>query len=225
MKLIIFDIDGTLTNTHQVDTEIFSKTYKELFDFDTRSIDWSECQNYTDTGIAEHVFQTFLGRPVGKHEIAKIKKHLLNNFMTRFEESESSFSAVQGADEFLSLLNAKDNYAVAIATGCWEDPAIFKLNCAGIEYDEIPMAHADIDKSREGIIQAAIAEASSKNGVLGFDKIFYFGDGLWDLKATSNLGIELLGIDCSGRGQLQAAGLQRVANNFQDQKMLLSWLD
>ena len=41
----------------------------------------------------------------------------------------------------MCCFKTKKEYALAIATGCWEDTATLKLNIAGIDYDEIPLAN------------------------------------------------------------------------------------
>jgi phosphoglycolate phosphatase-like HAD superfamily hydrolase len=219
MKLALFDIDGTLTNTQEIDQQSFVKAYKDLFDYDISNVDWNECEHYTDSGIAEFVFLRELGRPAGRFEVNKIKKHLMDLFFNAFEADEHKFSEVKGANDFLEKLK-KEGWAIAIATGCWEDSAIFKLNCAGIDYEEIPVAHSDHDMSRTGIINKAIELAKEQYAVNVFEKVVYFGDGLWDVKATSELNIPMIGIDVKGSGQLKDKGVVAVYGDFHAAKII-----
>lgn len=62
MKLVIFDIDGTLTRTSGVDDACFIPTLAEFFgttDFDT---DWSRYPHVTDSGILDRLSRRFRGR-------------------------------------------------------------------------------------------------------------------------------------------------------------------
>jgi phosphoglycolate phosphatase-like HAD superfamily hydrolase len=224
-KLIIFDIDGTLTNTNKVDHQSFIKTYADLYDIHVEENMWEHCEHYTDTGIAQHVFDTKIGRPMGPVDMRKIKKAMVDNLMSFMEENESAFDEVKGAYEIIELLKTKKEYALAIATGCWEDTATLKLNIAGLDYDEIPLANSDHSISRVGIIEKAIELSQEKNGVKSFDKIIYIGDGIWDVKATNEKNIPLIGIDCNNSGALAKAGVKTIFKDFSDQKAFLKAIE
>ncbi|NNF32714.1 MAG: HAD family hydrolase, partial [Saprospiraceae bacterium] len=47
MKTIIFDIDGTLTDTKEVDDKCFIQAFHNVFDMDIRSQNWSAFKNVT----------------------------------------------------------------------------------------------------------------------------------------------------------------------------------
>jgi phosphoglycolate phosphatase-like HAD superfamily hydrolase len=224
-KLIIFDIDGTLTNTNKVDHQAFIKSYADLYDINVDENMWEQCENYTDTGIAQHVFDTRIGRPVGPVDIRKIKKTMVDNLMLMMDENESAFDEVKGAYEIIELLKTKKEYALAIATGCWEDTATVKLNIAGIDYDEIPLANSDHSVTRVGIIEKAIELAKEKHGVNAFDKVIYIGDGIWDVKACKEKNIPLIGIDCNNTGQLAKEGVTKIFADFSNQKEFLKAID
>ena len=220
-KLIIFDIDGTLTNTNTVDHRSFIKSYADLYDINVDENMWEQCEHYTDTGIAQHVFDTKIGRPVGPVDIRKIKKAMVDNLMLYMDENESAFDEVKGAYEIIELLKTKNDFALAIATGCWEDTATLKLNIAGIDYDEIPLANSDHAVSRVEIIEKAIALAKEKYNLTSFEKVIYVGDGIWDLKACKEKNIPLIGIDCNENGVLKKEGVSNVFKDFSNQKEFL----
>lgn len=213
-KLIIFDIDGTLTNTNAVDHQSFIKAYADLYQIDILDNMWEQCEHYTDTGIATHIFDSYIGRPMGPVDLRKIKKAMMDNLLHFMEADHDSFNEVKGADVLLEKLRGKNDYAIAIATGCWEDTATLKLNIAGIDYTDIPLANSDDSISRVGIIEKAIELSKSKEGLSDFSKIVYIGDGLWDVKATTQLKMPMIGIDCNQNGQLTQAGVQKVFKDF-----------
>jgi len=55
MKYIIFDIDGTLTNTKKVDDECFINAFEQTFDINIEQVNWEDIANVTDWGITEEI--------------------------------------------------------------------------------------------------------------------------------------------------------------------------
>lgn len=213
-KLIIFDIDGTLTNTNAVDHQSFIKTYNDLYDIQVDGNMWEQCEHYTDTGIAQHVFDHKIGRPVGPVDMRKIKKAMVDNLMLFMEADEQAFNEVVGAYDLIEALKKNNQYDLAIATGCWDETATLKLNIAGIDYEDIPLATSSHSVSRTGIIEHAISLAKNQYQVADYKSIVYIGDGLWDVKATNELKLPFIGIDCNKNGVLAKAGVKSVLENF-----------
>src|SRR2546425_12228616 len=55
MHLVMFDIDGTLTETLKVDEECFVRSFKDVFGFADLDTDWSHYPRTTDSGIFHEV--------------------------------------------------------------------------------------------------------------------------------------------------------------------------
>ena len=83
---------------------------------------------------------------------------------------------------------------MAIATGCWEESALLKLNAAKIVHDHIPMGHGGDGFRREDIIHSAIEKAKVAYRVQDYQNIVYVGDRNWDKKAAHAAGVEFIGI-------------------------------
>lgn len=60
MKFVIFDIDGTLTDTKTVDDYCFTIAFNSIFGLDLSNYDWSTLNDVTDWGITEQLVQNFL---------------------------------------------------------------------------------------------------------------------------------------------------------------------
>jgi len=56
MHLVMFDIDGTLTETMKVDEECFVRSCKDVFGFADIDTDWSHYPHTTDSGVFHDVF-------------------------------------------------------------------------------------------------------------------------------------------------------------------------
>lgn len=188
MKLVIFDIDGTLTKTSQVDDVCFIATLQEHFgtsEFDTT---WSNYPHVSDSGILDSLSRQFLRRPPSSDETAAFE----SRFMTRLRaQPATQFQAVPGAAEMIALLRRVEGIRLAIATGCWRASAEHKLGQAGIHFDGIPMATASDAMARVEILRNA--KSKSVDGE-PLKETIYFGDAVWDAQATKELGWRMIGI-------------------------------
>src|SRR5262245_11540744 len=63
MHLVMFDIDGTLTETMRVDGECFVRSFMDVFGFSDIDTDWSHYRHTTDSGILHDVYASLTGRP------------------------------------------------------------------------------------------------------------------------------------------------------------------
>jgi beta-phosphoglucomutase-like phosphatase (HAD superfamily) len=78
MRLVIFDIDGTLTETVKVDEECFVRSFTDVFGFDNIDTDWSHYPHTTDSGIFHDIFASRIGRPPIAHDISRFRKHFIH---------------------------------------------------------------------------------------------------------------------------------------------------
>jgi len=213
MRLVIFDVDGTLTDTVAIDERCFLRAFAEVCGFASVDSDWSRYQNATDAGIFHEVFSARTGRAPSLDETVRFREHLVELF--RSAARESPFPAIPGAPEMLTLLNRSSGYRVAIATGCWRDSARVKMASAGMDYDVYPSASADDAPERAAIMQLAVERAASRYG--RFDDSVYVGDGVWDARACLALGIPFIGIGVAGQAEkLRQAGAVNVFADLMD---------
>ncbi len=226
MRLAIFDVDGTLTNTSRVDNECFVRAYAAALAVTEIDTTWAACPHVTDSGVARHIFQQRFKREPDEAEINRLRDCFMNLLSAQLQLDQTLFAEISGAAETLRRLRRHSAWAIAIATGCWQVSANFKLSAAGIEFDQIPAAYAEDGLAREQIVQAAIARAGHHYGQTGFEKIVSVGDGLWDVRTARNLQLGFLGIAAGERAeQLRAHGAQHVIEHFGDYDHFFSLLD
>lgn len=226
MKLAIFDIDGTLTDTNGVDDECFVQALADSHGVTGISTDWSAYPHTTDSCITLHVFQERLGRPPAPDELVRLRQCFVNLLGERRRSDASLFAEIPGASAALNRLGQESEWALAIATGSWRESAMLKLSAAGIEVGEVPVASADDGLSREEILRAAAARALARYRQSSFEKVVSVGDGLWDVCAAASLGLRFLGV---GGGEsevtLRRAGATHVIEDFADFTLLARRLD
>ena len=226
MKLAIFDIDGTLTNTNSVDTECFVKALSEAHAITEINTDWSTYPHTTDSGITLQIFQQKFGRDPADPELDKFKSCFVNLLSEQCQENSSSFTEIAGASIALSRLKRESDWAVAIATGSWRESALLKLRAAKIDVEGIPAAFAEDGLSREEILQSAVSQALQEYQLGSFTKVVSVGDGLWDVRTARRLNFAFLGV---GGGEsvaiLNRAGAKHVIEDFADYGRLVRLLN
>ena len=159
MRLVIFDVDGTLTDTMAVDAHCFLRAFTEVCGFSDVESDWSEAMAMPPTpGFSHEVFELRLGRPPSPAELAHFREHLVALF--RAAAATRPFDPVRGAPELLDRLKQENDYSVALATGCWADSARVKMSSAGMCYGDYPSASADDAPERDSILKLALARAA-----------------------------------------------------------------
>lgn len=192
-NLIVFDIDGTLTNTNCVDSQLFEKAILKHLNINAIDTQWHNYKYSTDTGILIEIFQSVLNREIEAKDIELIQNIFVNYLSDAFKSDSSQCLPLAGAGNIFSRIEAQ-GWDIAIATGGWNRSATLKLKTAGIYNQSIPIAHSDDHIEREEIISIAISRAKKHYKRDMYSTIFYVGDRSWDKKAAENLNIGFIGV-------------------------------
>ncbi|HTF98714.1 MAG TPA: HAD family hydrolase [Cellvibrio sp.] len=178
MHHVMFDIDGTLIESYELDSQCFIDAVQEITGLSINS-DWSKYQHVTDSGILNEIL---FSSQCANMELYKVQIKQL--FLKKLAASLASkpVKEVMGAGAFLTRLQSMNNIVVSLATGGWQESAILKLKSAGIMYSSIPLASSNDHYSRIEIMKLA-AERASNNQY----SCTYFGDGVWDKEACNHL--------------------------------------
>jgi len=223
MHLVMFDIDGTLTDTMKADEECFVRSFVEVFGFTDIDTDWSHYRHATDSGILHEICVSRMGRPPTGLEVSRFRRRFIE--LLAAASSRAQFALVAGADRFLSRLARGDTYRVSLATGCWRDSARLKLASVGMCFDDYPAASADDAPDRESILTLSRQRAVERYGGPSAC-IAYVGDGVWDARACRALSIPFIGIASGNRAaRLASEGAVHVFQDFSDDDLLLKSLD
>jgi phosphoglycolate phosphatase-like HAD superfamily hydrolase len=199
MELVIFDIDGTLTDTEHVDEHSIIGALEDVLHVDGLSTDWSTYRTSTDGGIVDEVIERVRG-----HVDDSVRETVMDRFYALLEDfyttSPDLFRPMKGAQTILPDLHARGT-AVALATGSWRDSALFKLRVAGIEHVGVPMATSDDSVHRDRIIMKAVERAMQSYSRRTFERVIYVGDGVWDARAARVLDLPFIGIGTDDKAE------------------------
>ncbi len=181
LHAVIFDVDDTLLHSMADDDRLYRQAIRDVLGEGVRFRETlADYEHVSDTGILRQV--------LADNRVADAERHfdvIRERFLDALErhvEQHGPFREIEGAREMLERVRAAEQYAVALATGCWRRSAELKLRTAGFELDGIPLATADDAVERVGIMQHALRSLGSD-----FASVTYYGDGVWDREACRAL--------------------------------------
>ena len=215
-KLVIFDVDNTLTYTGEADRDCFLGVMASLFNFKNIETDFSKYKHVVAVSIIAECFKTNIGRAPKKKEIEDQRDTFVAALMKKAEAEPEGFSEVPGASAMMTELLKKEEYAVAIATGSFSGAAAFKLDFAKIPFDRAVIASSDECLTREELIDSAVTKAKTKYNMKNFSSIISVGDGLWDLKTAENIGLPFIGV--GNKAILEKNGVEMWVPDFEDRE-------
>jgi phosphoglycolate phosphatase-like HAD superfamily hydrolase len=226
MKLVIFDIDGTLTQTCRVDEICFTRAFADTHGLEVLADHWTDCPHVSDSGLMRHLFQHYFGRDPHDHESGVIKQRLVDLLEEHHRMDRSYFAEIPRAGETFNRLVESRGWSKAIATGCWQPSAELKLRAASINYNGVPGGFAEDGVARESIVGAAISRSSVSYQRDNFDRIVSVGDGVWDVRTAARLGLAFVGVASGRRAEmLRDAGAKHVIPDFEDTDRFFKLLD
>src|SRR5947208_3271372 len=77
MQLVIFDLDGTLTQTTSVDAECYVRALADEAGIERINTRWSDYVHVTDSGITEQIFLEHRGRAPTPDELARLQRRFV----------------------------------------------------------------------------------------------------------------------------------------------------
>jgi phosphoglycolate phosphatase-like HAD superfamily hydrolase len=203
--LAIFDNDGTICDTQDVEGVCYARAIESVIGRTLSTLDWTKYDEPTSSAIVRDLLAGDLDAERKEGEIKREFVRLLAEERPKFP---GDFSPLAGAVEFIERLKKDGIFSVAIATGCFDASARFKLECCGLSLDAFPHATSSDSPRRSDIIPLAASRAG-----FNLDSVIYFGDALWDVRVSRTLGIRMIGI---GRRyeKLREAGVEHTFRDY-----------
>jgi phosphoglycolate phosphatase-like HAD superfamily hydrolase len=223
LNLVVFDIDGTLTDTKKSDLDWYLRALKDECDVDATESTVVEDDLVTDSGFAQALFRKARGANLPGPDLERLK----TRFMSYLEEAIGSdpglIREIGGAARLLELLKFNPLWKAAIATGCWERSAVYKLQHSGLYHAGLPMATCDDASRRSLIVTLAIGRALLAYRVTAFDRVVLVGDRPWDVRVAAMLNFPFIGINSDG--ELASAGASTVVPDYREADAFITLLE
>lgn len=187
-NLMVFDIDDTLTKSEVQHQHAYIETMKH-FGIKNVNQNWIDYKHMTDSFILKENYEKNLSKPFDFSIINQFEAYMSKRMLALNPVNE-----IMGANDMIREIKAASNYSFCCATGSFYKPALLKLNQAKISIEEDLVVGSNTSFTREEIVQKAINKAKEYYKVKRFKNIISVGDGIWDYKTASNLGIHFVGI-------------------------------
>lgn len=211
MKLAIFDIDGTLTDSTEVDDKCMEATFNHFLGPNV-ACDWEAVTHVTDSVIVKETVERVTGVPCSDELYEAMKAYFLACLQQEATTNPSSFERVPFCLEFIDLLQ-NEGVQIGLGTGSWRASAEIKLRAAGIPFEHFYFGHADLASSRAAIAAHVVAQAAAKTGQVP-SQLCYFGDGSWDYRTMKQLDWPFIGVDVKKTGKLTQLGAKHVIEDY-----------
>jgi phosphoglycolate phosphatase-like HAD superfamily hydrolase len=219
-RLVIFDVDGTLTSTTAVDAECYVQALTE--ELGARiDAEWSRYRHVTDSGIAAEAYERVRRRTPSDADLARLRDRFLELFSAVITADPARCKEVPGAAKLMSRLREVRGVQIALATGAWKESAQLKLRHCQIPVDGLAFASASDSISRETILVLAAQRALELAGLTSFESVTYVGDGPWDVAAARSLGYRFVGVaHDTPADTLVTAGASVIFEDFTDADLI-----
>jgi phosphoglycolate phosphatase-like HAD superfamily hydrolase len=226
VHLIMFDLDGTLLRSNTLDVDCFSEAFLSIMGIDRVIDDWADFKYVTDEGIVTEILSKHLNRPATEKEISNIRIKVIDLLKAQAYSNRDHFAPIPGSLEFFHSLTEMKSCRVAIATGCWKESAVLKLSTAGFNSENLIIASCNDSHRREEIMRSAYTRAADFFGVKEFETVTYVGDGVWDIRASRELGYHFIGVDSYKKAdELRQEGAAYIVTDFTDTNTFFARLD
>lgn len=207
--LIVFDIDGTLTDSIPTYLPVITKVLSDigLKDIDT---DYDNYLHHTDLYALTYNYKRTFNKEA-PHELRYEVDTLLETELLK----HAAVPEIPGA---IALLQKLQSLKIPFAYGTGAFPKATAVKMQGSKVPFIPevLATSLHNVSRVGFVQEAINKAKVFYDRKRFDRVIAVGDGLWDLKAAQEMNIEFLGVGIKNKEIMLASGCTKWIPDYLD---------
>lgn len=218
MNTFIFDIDGTLAISNELDERLFALAIEETIGVSGISTDWGTYSDTTDEAITHELAGLHLPQDDPAAVALRVRTRFIELVRADLGDMRRTIAPVPGVPHILARLAEQENAAVAMATGGWPESARLKLETIGVKHAEHTLCTCADHPHRHGIIEHALRRLGR-----GVEGAVYFGDGVWDARATRRLGMAFVGVaaEPGKRERLEAEGVAVILDDFSDADAVL----
>jgi phosphoglycolate phosphatase-like HAD superfamily hydrolase len=190
MHLVMFDIDGTLVDSAGFDAELYVEAVRSVLNVSISS-DWSCYEHVSDSGILEQLLRDTRLDGEPKELAARVQQRFVALVGDYLRRAPGAVREISGAKRLVERLLELPGVRVGVATGGWEPTALLKLAHVGIDVARLGFASGSDACARTDIMRLA-AQRALRGATYG--RATYFGDGVWDQRASAELGYDFIAV-------------------------------
>jgi phosphoglycolate phosphatase-like HAD superfamily hydrolase len=229
MKLVLFDIDGTLLLTSGRGSRSLEKIFRGLFGIED-AMRGVPVAGRIDTAILDDLFRRRLGRPPHDHEIDEVKSAYAADLEAALAEP-NSVELLPGVPVVLDELSRRTDVLLGVATGNLEKTGRIKLRHGGIEAFFRYGGFAEDAGPRGERSEVLRSAARRGQDILGHpvdeSRILVIGDTPLDVSAARAAGYRVLAVATgfTGRDVLESTGPDHALEDLSNPAALHAILD
>lgn len=202
MRLVLFDVDGTLVLSGGAGHRALKKAIQETYG-QADSMDSIRPDGKTDPAIIKEALSRFDKEDCYTEETAKSLFSLYVPFLRDELEQSDNFQVLPGTRELLSSLSRNPEILLGLATGNIEKGARLKLEKAGLSSFFSFGGFGDDAENRTELIRAAIGRGRKAASTNQLDVITVIGDTPRDIVHGKEAGAKTIAT-ASGSYSLEA---------------------
>jgi phosphoglycolate phosphatase-like HAD superfamily hydrolase len=228
MKIILFDIDGTLIKAGGAGARALNHAVKALTGH-PQACQSFQLQGATDKANFENAFKTGAGRRPTKKEMAALTRKYVGRLPAEVLASVKAkkYLMVKGVKKFLVKLSGFKNVMVGLGTGNLKEGAFIKLEPSGLLKHFAFGGYGCDSHHRSKILEKAVERAGKIVGkAIKPNEVFVIGDTHRDVEAAKEAGYHS-GSVLDGFGddlKIMRSNPELIASNFFNMKPWLIWL-
>jgi len=215
VKLLLFDIDGTLVTTGRAGVRALNRAFCQVVGI-VNALDGVRLHGKTDPAIVREVFAAR-----GSSHQAAVLEEILEIYVSLLPEEvqqSTNYSVLPGILSFLENFHSNPNLAFGLATGNVERGARIKLERGNLNRFFKFGGFGSDAESRTELVRRA-AEKGSRHAGIPLDPrdVFVIGDTPRDVDAGREAGFRTVAVATSEytAADLQAAGADLVIPDFE----------
>lgn len=228
MKLLIFDIDGTLTHLDGATRHAFNAAFETAFQTTAKIAD-IPMHGRTDPVIFRDCYRATGLEGEWQFAYQQFQPHYLQALPTCIQNS-SGKKVLPGIPELLNKLSKEpQKFALALGTGNMEAGARLKVGCFGLNHFFPVGGFGDHFEVRADIMRDAVKKSETHYArKFHPESVWVIGDTIHDIAGGQAIGAKTIGVATGGAfsaGDLRAANptvvlddlsdTERVVNSFQ----------
>lgn len=216
MKLLLFDIDGTLVLTGGAGRRALDRAFCQVVGI-VNALDGMRLNGKTDPAIIREVFSVRGGPPGGLDSFDQILAAYVE-FLPEEVHQSPHYVVLPGILAFLREFHGRSNLAIGLATGNVERGARIKLSRGNLNpFFAFGGFGSDAENRTDLVRRAAENGMRHAAATIARQDTFVIGDTPRDIDAGREAGFRTVGVATSEftRADLQAAGADLVLSDFE----------
>ncbi|HNW44704.1 MAG TPA: HAD hydrolase-like protein [Elusimicrobiales bacterium] len=228
MRIILFDIDGTLIKAGGAGARALNHAVKAMTGHPEACKSF-QLQGATDAANFENTYKAGAGRKPTKKEMALLTRKYVGRLPheVRASVAAKNYSTVKGVEKFLATLSGRKDVLIGLGTGNLKVGAFIKLEPSGLMKHFAFGGYGCDSHHRCKVLEKAVERAAEIAGAeIKCNEVYVIGDTHRDVEAAKEAGYHS-GAVLDGFGEERAvmrSNPELIARNFSDMKPWLIWL-